>query len=124
MYEALGGFPVIDRLVDDFYQIMSTDKVAKDCFATHAGLDLRESAEKLKAFLSGWTGGPQLYLERYGHPRLRMRHFPFKIGAKEGDQWLYCMGLALARSPIDPGVQEELLVSFAQVTSMLSGTRD
>ncbi len=124
MYEALGGFPVIDSLVDDFYQVMSTDPAARDCFATHAGRDIRESAEKLKAFLSGWTGGPQLYLERHGHPRLRMRHFPFKIGPKEGDQWLYCMRVALSRSPIETGVQEELLASFAQVTSMLSGTRD
>jgi hemoglobin len=124
MYEVLGGFPVIDKLVDDFYEIMSTDPVAEDCFATHSGRDIRESAEKLKAFLSGWTGGPQLYLERFGHPRLRMRHFPFKIGPKEGDQWLYCMRKALARSPIDPGIQEELMSSFAQVTAMLTGTRD
>lgn len=124
MYEKLGGFEVIDKLVDDFYEIMSTDPVAEDCFATHSGRDIRESAEKLKAFLSGWTGGPQLYLEKYGHPRLRMRHFPFKIGPKEGDQWLYCMRKALAKSPIDPGIQEQLLSSFQQVTDMLTGIRD
>ncbi len=124
MYQALGGFPVIEALVDDFYQIMSTDPAARDCFATHSGRDLRESGEKLKAFLSGWTGGPQLYLERYGHPRLRMRHMPFSIGSKEGEQWLYCMRLALGRSPIEPGLQQELLASFAQVAAMLSGVRD
>lgn len=123
MYEKLGGFEVIDKLVDDFYEIMSTDPVAEDCFATHSGRDIRESAEKLKAFLSGWTGGPQLYLEKYGHPRLRMRHFPFKIGPKEGDQWLYCMRKALAKSPIEPGVQEQLMNAFQQVTDMLTGSR-
>lgn len=124
MYEKIGGFEVIDHLVDDFYGIMSTDPVAQDCLATHSGRDIRESAEKLKFFLSGWTGGPQLYLEKYGHPRLRMRHFPFTIGAKEADQWLYCMRKALSRSPIEPGIQEQLMQSFEQVTEMLKGTRD
>lgn len=89
--------------------------------ATHAGRDVRESAEKLKFFLSGWTGGPQLYLEKHGHPRLRMRHSPFKIGAKEADQWLYCMRKALAKSSIEPGVQEELMAAFIPVAAMLIG---
>lgn len=120
MYNKMGGFENIDKLVDDFYQIMATDTVAEDCFATHSGLDIRESAEKLKFFISGWTGGPQLYLERHGHPRLRMRHFPFKIGPKEADQWLYCMRKALTLSKIEPGVQEELLNAFSQVTAMLT----
>jgi hemoglobin len=121
MYDKIGAFDVIDKLVDDFYEIMSTDPLAQECFATHSGRDIRISAEKLKFFLSGWTGGPQLYLEKYGHPRLRMRHFPFKIGPKEADQWLYCMRKALQKSPIDPGMQEELLNAFAQVTTMLTG---
>lgn len=124
MYEKIGGLEVIDKLVNDFYEIMSTDPVAEDCFATHSGRDIRDSAEKLKYFLSGWTGGPQLYLEKHGHPRLRMRHFPFKIGPKEADQWLYCMRKALAKSTIDPGVQEQLLVAFEQVTTMLTGNHD
>lgn len=121
MYERIGGFEVIDKLVNDFYEIMSTDPVAEDCFATHSGRDIRDSAEKLKFFLSGWTGGPQLYMEKYGHPRLRMRHFPFKIGPKEADQWLYCMRKALLKSSIDPGMQEQLLNAFNQVTTMLTG---
>ena len=124
MYEQIGGFEVIDKLVDDFYSIMSTDPYAQDCLATHSGRDIRESAEKLKFFLSGWTGGPQLYMEKYGHPRLRMRHFPFTIGVKEADQWLYCMRKALANSSIHPGIQEQLMQSFQQVTEMLKGTRD
>lgn len=119
MYDKIGGFEVIDKLVDDFYQIMSTDPLAEDCLATHSGRDIRESAEKLKFFLSGWTGGPQLYLEKYGHPRLRARHFPFKIGAKEGDQWLYCMRKALLQSPIKPELQEELLNAFSGMTKLV-----
>lgn len=123
IYDRIGGLEGIDKLVNDFYEIMSTDPVAEDCFATHSGREIRESAEKLKAFLSGWTGGPQLYLEKYGHPRLRMRHFPFKIGPKEGDQWLYCMRKALAQSPIDAGTQEELMNAFQHVTNMLTESR-
>ena len=121
MYQKLGGIEGIDLLVTSFYEIMATDPLAKDCFATHSGKDIRVSAEKLKYFLSGWTGGPQLYLEKYGHPRLRLRHFPFKVGPKESDQWLYCMSKALAQSRIDPGSQEELLMAFEQVAKMLRG---
>jgi hemoglobin len=120
MYEKIGGSQVIDQLVDDFYDIMATDPQAKDCFATHQGLDIHVSAEKLKAFLSGWTGGPQIYLEKYGHPRLRMRHSPFMIGSKEGEQWLLCMRKALVRSSIHPFVQEELLQAFQNVVNMLT----
>jgi hemoglobin len=124
MYDKIGGFAVIDKLVNDFYEIMSTDPLAEDCLATHSGRDIRESAEKLKSFLSGWTGGPPLYLEKYGHPRLRMRHFPFSIGAKESDQWLYCMRKALARSSIAPEDQESLMDAFKNVTEMIKNQRN
>jgi hemoglobin len=120
MYDKIGGIQFIDKLVDDFYEIMSSDPLAADCFATHSGRDIRESAEKLKYFLSGWTGGPQLYLEKIGHPKLRMRHFPFKIGAKEADQWLYCMRKALTKSSLGPELQEQLMSAFKTVTDMLS----
>lgn len=124
MFERIGGFEVIDKLVDDFYHIMSTDPKAAECFATHKGRDIRIAAEKLKFFLSGWTGGPQLYLEKYGHPRLRARHFPFVIGTQEGEQWLYCMRKALANSSIDPGVQEELMSAFTHIAKMVKNKEE
>ena len=123
MFNEIGGEVVINKLVDDFYQIMSHDPNAKECFETHAGRDINDSAQKLKAFLSGWTGGPQLYLEKYGHPRLRMRHFPFKIGKKEGEQWLYCMNEALSLSSINPDLQYKLMVAFQNVVMMLTEGR-
>ncbi len=123
MYEKVGGSEVINKLVNDFYEIMANDPTARDCLATHQGLDIQESAQKLKAFLSGWTGGPQLYLEKYGHPRLLMRHSPFPIGPKEGEQWLSCMRKALLKSSIDLGVQEELLQAFENVVNMLTPLR-
>jgi hemoglobin len=119
MFEALGGQSVIDKLVDDFYEIMRTDVYAQDCLAAHQGKDLRDSAHKLKYFLSGWLGGPQLYLEKFGHPRLRMRHFPFAIGEKEGEQWLYCMKKALDKSVIARPIQVQMLSAFEGVVKQL-----
>ena len=111
--------PVIEKLVDDFYQIMSTDPAAKECFATHAGRDMHETAVKLKYFLSGWLGGSPLYMETYGHPRLRMRHNPFPIGVKEAEQWMYCMRGAMGRSTIPFDCQTEMMTAFGQVAQML-----
>ncbi len=119
MFEQIGGQTVIDKLVDDFYHIMSTDPQARDCFATHAGRDIQDSAHKLKFFLSGWLGGPQLYLEKFGHPRLRMRHASFVIGQEEAQQWLYCMKKALDISTIPKPIQEQMFASFIQVAQML-----
>ncbi len=120
MFDKIGGQIVIDKLVDDFYHIMRTDPEAQECLATHADRDMMESAAKLKAFLSGWTGGPPVYLEKYGHPRLRMRHFPFSIGEAEARQWLMCMNKALKLSSIEPDVQVKLWEAFKQVAVMLS----
>lgn len=119
MYEAIGGEAVIDKLVDDFYFIMATDPLARDCFATHNDRDIQHSAVKLKAFLSGWLGGPQLYLEKFGHPRLRMRHAPFPIGTKEAEQWLYCMKLALEKSMMTKALQSQIYEAFVPVAQML-----
>lgn len=119
MYESIGGQEVIDKLVDDFYEIMATDPVAIDCFLTHKDRDIKESAVKLKAFLSGWFGGPQTYLETFGHPRLRMRHSPFPIGVKEAEQWLYCMKRAMERSVIPVEIQAKMFGAFVQTAQML-----
>jgi hemoglobin len=123
MYEAIGGQAVIDQLVDDFYEIMRTEPLAKDCLATHSGKDMEESAHKLKFFLSGWLGGPQLYFNKFGPPRLRMRHHPFPIGHKEAEQWLLCMKIALEKSAIDKDLQNQLMGAFSQVAQMLIKTQ-
>ena len=98
-YEALGGEAGIRRLVDRFYDLMDSAPEAATVRALHAR-SLKASREKLFLFLTGWTGGPPAYVERHGHPRLRMRHFPFSIGAVERDEWLWCMDRALAEHPI------------------------
>ena len=93
-YEQLGGDEGIRRLVDRFYDLMDTAPEAVNVRALHA-TSLKSSRQKLYMFMSGWTGGPQLYMEKFGHPRLRMRHFPFSIGKLERDEWLWCMDRAL-----------------------------
>ena len=94
LYDLLGGEPEatnqIREIVEAFYDVMEADEKAKTIRQMHPA-DLTSSREKLFMFLSGWTGGPQLYIERYGHPFLRRRHLPFKIGVDERDQWIYCM---------------------------------
>ena len=93
-YDDLGGESGIRALVDRFYDLMDTAPDAVHVRALHA-TSLKASREKLYLFLTGWTGGPDLYVEQFGHPRLRMRHFPFAIGARERDEWLWCMDQAL-----------------------------
>ena len=94
LYDLLGGEPEakhqIRDIVEAFYDVMDSDEKAKTIRLMHPE-DLTSSREKLFMFLTGWTGGPQLYTDRYGHPFLRRRHLPFKIGEEERDQWIYCM---------------------------------
>ena len=106
-YELLGGDAGIRRLVDRFYDLMDTAPEAATVRALHA-TSLKASREKLYLFLTGWTGGPPLYVEQRGHPRLRMRHFPFSIGERERDEWLWCMDRALAEHDMPHDVREHL----------------
>jgi hemoglobin len=118
LYEMLGGEKGLRSLVDRFYDIMDSSSEAKDIRRFHAK-SLKQSREKLFMFLSGWSGGPQLYAEKYGHPRLRMRHLPFAIGSVERDQWLWCMNKALDEGGFDPRVVEFLKVRFSEVADFM-----
>jgi len=94
LYDLLGGEPEatnqIREIVEAFYDVMDSDENVKTIRLMQPD-GFTSSREKLFMFLTGWTGGPQLYIERYGHPFLRRRHLPFKIGEEERDQWIYCM---------------------------------
>jgi hemoglobin len=74
--------------------------------------DLQSSRDKLYMFLSGWFGGPDLFVEKFGHPRLRARHMPFAIGVRERDQWVACMVLAMEEVGIEESVRTKLLQNF------------
>jgi hemoglobin len=108
-YEQIGGETGVRALVDRFYDLMDTAPEATAVRALHAK-SLKVSREKLYLFMSGWLGGPPLYVEAYGHPRLRMRHFPFAIGARERDEWLWCMERAIAEHAMSEPLRELLLV--------------
>ena len=94
LYEIIGGETKVLELVNEFYRLMDTLVEAKGIRAQHAE-DLEPIKEKLFDFLSGWLGGPQLFIQKYGHPKLRARHLPFKIGLNERDQWITCMFKAM-----------------------------
>lgn len=106
-YSMLGGEAPLRELVERFYAYMDTLPEARHIRAMHAP-DLSGAQDKLFKFLSGWLGGPNLFWEEFGHPRLRMRHFPFSIGAAERDQWMLCMGKALDDTAMDAALREAL----------------
>jgi|SRR6266508_6284829 len=118
LYEMIGGETGLRTLVNRFYNVMDTFPEAAKIRSFHAK-SLNESREKLFMFLSGWSGGPQLYVKRFGHPRLRMRHMPFSIGSAERDQWLSCMNKALDESQLDPRVVEYLKLHFAETADFM-----
>lgn len=111
-YTRLGGEQAVRRLVDRFYDLMETLPEARKIRELHPA-DMAGSRDKLFKFLSGWLGGPSLYIEEYGHPRLRARHLPFPIGAAERDAWMACMRQALAELDIDPLLRQQLLQSLS-----------
>jgi len=110
-YDRLGGEPAVRKLVDRFYALMDTLPEAEVIRALHPA-DLSGSRDKLFKFLSGWLGGPQLYINEYGHPRLRARHLPFPIGEAERDAWLLCMECALAETEMEELLRNHLLQSL------------
>lgn len=112
-YELLGGAAGLRALVERFYGYMDTMQEARAIRALHPE-DLSGSKEKLFMFLSGWLGGPNLYWEQYGHPRLRMRHLPFAIGRSESEQWLAAMRKALDDTPMDAEFREKLFAALTQ----------
>jgi len=117
-YDALGGEARVRALVDAFYDRMDAD-AAYDVIRRLHPADLAESREKLFHFLCGWLGGPQYYVERHGHPRLRMRHLPFPIGELERDQWLACMTDALDGIGVTGELRTFLDGRFAHVADFM-----
>ncbi len=106
-YDRLGGDAGIRRLVDRFYDLMDSAPEAVHARALHAA-SLKRSREKLYLYLTGWTGGPPLYEQQFGHPMLRARHLPFTIGKRERNEWLWCMERALDEHEMPADLREEL----------------
>ena len=122
-YELIGGEPRVHALVERFYDLMEIELKYAELRATHhESLDM--TREKLFFFLSGWLGGPQLYIEKYGHPRLRARHLPFKIGAVERDQWVACMAQAMREIDVPEFLFQKLINSFYNTAEWMRNQPD
>ena len=106
-YEQIGGDAGVRALVERFYDLMDSSPEAATIRRLHAA-SLKASREKLYLYLTGWTGGPPVYVERFGHPRLRARHLPFHISSRERDEWLWCMDRALDEHDMPAPLREDL----------------
>lgn len=117
-FEWIGGEEKVKALVDRFYDLMDLDPGYAALRAAH-GNTLENARERLFWFLCGWLGGPQHYTERFGHPRLRARHLPFKIGIRERDQWLACMDRSMGEVGVDEKLRARLRDSFFQTADWM-----
>lgn len=120
-YELIGGEDGVQRLVDRFYDLMDELPEAAEIRAMHAK-SLRSSRRKLMMFLSGWLGGPQLYVEQYGHPRMRARHLPFAIDESARQQWMLCMRQALAEEVENEELRDFLERAFDRLAGHMRNT--
>ena len=117
-FDGIGGEPAVHALVERFYDLMDLEPGYAAVRATH-GSTLADARQKLFWFLCGWLGGPDHYIERFGHPRLRMRHLPFSIGIRERDEWLACMDQAMRETGVDEALRQRLSQSFFQTADWM-----
>ena len=110
-YEQLGGEVRLKAVTQRFYALMDSKPSYKELRAAH-GDDLSRAQERLFWFLSGWLGGPSLYIEKVGHPMLRARHLPFSIGEIERDQWVTCMYEAMMVEGVEEKIRDNLAPHF------------
>ncbi|MES2415239.1 MAG: group II truncated hemoglobin [Pseudomonadota bacterium] len=126
-FEWIGGEEKIRALVDRFYDLMDLEPAYEALRAVH-GSALENARDRLFWFLCGWMGGPQHYTERFGHPRLRMRHMQGQggeggvrgpIGIRERDEWLACMDQAMRETGVDEELRTRLNTSFFQTADWM-----
>lgn len=122
-YEMIGGEPTVKSMVERFYGVMDGTPQFATIRAMHPA-DLGESKRKLFMFLSGWLGGPDLFVQEFGHPMLRRRHLPFAIGSVERDQWVACMLIAMEEAGIEAGMRQRLLESFFNTADFMRNRED
>jgi hemoglobin len=117
-YDSIGGNDVVKQLVERFYDLMQLESAYAGIRALHPQ-NLDGSREKLYQFLSGWLGGPPLYVDRYGHPRLRARHMHVAIGEAERDQWMACMTQSMNEIGVEEKLRKELQQAFYKTADFM-----
>jgi len=123
LYQIMGGAERLRELVDRFYDLMQLESDFAGIHAMHP-VPNDGSRDKLFMFLSGWMGGPDLFIERYGHPRLRARHLPYAIGTKERDQWLRAMALAMEDLGYDDALRVRMMSAFFNTADWMRNKPD
>jgi hemoglobin len=117
-FEWIGGEDKVKALVDRFYDLMDLETRYAELRAAH-GTELERARQNLFWFLCGWLGGPNHFIERFGHPRLRARHMPFEIGTMERDQWMRAMALAMQDIGLAEDLQLRLMQAFFQTADWM-----
>ena len=117
-FQRIGGQPAVDRIIDSFYDRMDALIEARVIRTLHPQ-DLSATRAALKKYLAEWLGGPPVYTQERGHPRLRARHLPFSIGDEERDAWMLCMRGAMEEAVTDQGLREWLLQKLSQVADWM-----
>jgi hemoglobin len=119
----LGGEAGVRGLVDRFYDLMDLEPAYAGIRRLHPPT-LDGSRDKLFWFLCGWLGGPNHYIDRFGHPMLRARHLPYAIASSERDQWMACMIQAMEETAVDPALAGKLAESFFGTADWMRNKRD
>jgi hemoglobin len=117
LYEQVGGEPFFEKLVDGFYAAIAQDEILRPMYPE----DLTESKRTMVLFLCQYWGGPTTYMQERGHPRLRMRHAPFRITKKARDAWILAMSAALegVRSELTPDQFDEMTAYFDMAANQM-----
>lgn len=115
-FDMIGGEATVRLLANRFYDIMQSAPEAEELYRIHP-LPLDKIRQKFFEFLSGWLGGPPLFEQQYGHPRLRARHLPFPVDQQLRDQWMFCMNTALNEVIEQKNLREGIRLSFAQLAT-------
>ena len=123
VFELVGGEARVRELIDRFYDLMDLEPEFAGIRALHPPT-LEGSRDKFFWFLCGWMGGPDHYVSRFGHPRLRARHLSYAIGGSERDQWLRCMAWAMEDIGLEATLRERLLTSFFQTADWMRNRPD
>lgn len=116
-YDAVGGMPFFERLVDAFYVGVESDDVLAPLYPDAP--DFSGARRRLTLFLAQYWGGPTTYDDERGHPRLRMRHFPFPVGPLQRDRWLLHMARAIEASGADEAAQRTMIDYFVPAAEHL-----